>query len=131
MTNEVIIRDLSNASSREMAEKVIEILNTRKARNVKLLRVEDQTVISDYFVICSATSNTQVKSLSAEIEYKMGLCAVDPLHLDGYSEGQWTVIDYGAVMVHVFHEEARQFYKLEKLWADSEEVDISTLLTED
>lgn len=130
MTNEVIIRDLSNATSREMAEKVIEILNTRKARNVKLLRVEDQTVISDYFVICSATSNTQVKSLAAEIEYKMGLCAVDPLHLDGYSEGQWAVIDYGSVMVHVFHEEARQFYKLEKLWADSEEVDISALFDE-
>lgn len=130
MTNEVIIRDLSNATSREMAEKVIEILNTRKAHNVKLLRVEDQTVISDYFVICSATSNTQVKSLAAEIEYKMGLCAVDPLHLDGYSEGQWAVIDYGSVMVHVFLEEARQFYKLEKLWADSEEVDISALFTE-
>ncbi|MGM9647076.1 MAG: RsfS/YbeB/iojap family protein, partial [Eubacteriales bacterium] len=73
MTNEVIIRDLSSATSREMAEKVIEILNTRKAHNVKLLRVEDRTVISDYFVICSATSNTQVKSLAAEIEYKMGL----------------------------------------------------------
>ncbi len=131
MTNEVIIRDLSNATSREMAEKVIEILNTRKAHNVKLLRVEDQTVISDYFVICSATSNTQVKSLAAEIEYKMGLCSVDPLHLDGYSEGQWAVIDYGSVMVHVFLEEARQFYKLEKLWADSEEVDISTLFAED
>ncbi|MBQ8288801.1 MAG: ribosome silencing factor [Clostridia bacterium] len=130
MTNEVIIRDLSDATSREMAEKVIEILNTRKAHNVKLLRVEDQTVISDYFVICSATSNTQVKSLAAEIEYKMGLCAVDPLHLDGYSEGQWAVIDYGSVMVHVFLEEARQFYKLEKLWADSEEVDISALFAE-
>lgn len=131
MTNEVIIRDLSNGSSRDMAEKVIEILNTRKAHNVKLLRVEDQTVLSDYFVICSATSNTQVKSLAAEIEYKMGLCNVDPLHLDGYSEGQWSVIDYGAVMVHVFLEEARQFYKLEKLWADAEEVDISALFTED
>lgn len=131
MTNEVVIRDLSDATSREMAEKVIEILNTRKAHNVKLLRVEDRTVISDYFVICSATSNTQVKSLAAEIEYKMGLCNVDPLHLDGYSEGQWSVIDYGAVMVHVFLEEARQFYKLEKLWADAEEVDISALFTED
>ncbi|MGM9647528.1 MAG: RsfS/YbeB/iojap family protein, partial [Eubacteriales bacterium] len=62
--------------------------------------------------------------------YKMGLCSVDPLHLDGYSEGQWAVIDYGSVMVHIFHEEARQFYKLEKLWADSEEVDISALFTE-
>ncbi len=130
MTNEVIICDLSNATSREMAEKVIEILNTRKAHNVKLLRVEDQTVISDYFVICSATSNTQVKSLAAEIEYKMGLCAVDPLHLDGYSEGHWAVIDYGAVMVHIFLEEARQFYKLEKLWAEAEEIDISALFDE-
>lgn len=131
MTNEVIIRDLSSASSKEVAEKVIEILNTRKVRDVKLLRVEEQTVISDYFVICSGTSNTQVKSLAAEVEYKMGLCAMDPLHIDGYGEGQWTVLDYGSVIVHVFHEEARAFYKLEKLWADSEEVDISALLSED
>ena len=131
MTNEVIIRDLSSASSKVVAEKVIEILNTRKVRDVKLLRVEEQTVISDYFVICSGTSNTQVKSLAAEVEYKMGLCNMDPLHVDGYGEGQWTVLDYGSVIVHVFHEEARAFYKLEKLWADSEEVDISTLLTED
>lgn len=131
MTNEVIIRDLSSASSKEVAEKVIEILNTRKVRDLKLLHVEEQTVISDYFVICSGTSNTQVKSLAAEVEYKMGLCSMDPLHIDGYGEGQWTVLDYGSVIVHVFHEEARAFYKLEKLWADSEEVDISALLTED
>ena len=131
MENEVKIVDLSSATSLEEALKVLEILNTRKAHGVKLLHVEDKTVIADYFVICSGNSNTQVKSLSAEIEYKMGLCNLNPIHIDGYSAGEWVVLDFGAVMVHVFTPSARDFYKLEKLWADAEEVDTTPYFTEE
>ncbi len=131
MENEVKITDLSSASSLDTALKVIEILNTRKAHEVKLLHVEDQTVLTDYFVICTGNSSTQVKSLAAEIEYKMGLCNLQPLHIDGYSEGQWTVLDFASVMVHIFTGDARSFYKLEKLWGETCEVDISPYLTEE
>lgn len=131
MENEVKITDLSSASSLDAALKVIEILNTRKAHGVKMLRVEDKTIIADYFVFCSGNSNTQVKSLAGEIEYKMGLCNLKPLHIDGYSEGEWIVLDFASVMVHIFTPAARDFYKLEKLWADAEEIDITPYFTEE
>lgn len=131
MENEVKITDLSTAPSLDAALKVIEILNTRKAHGVKLLHVEDKTVITDYFVICTGNTNTQVKSLAGEIEYKMGLCNLKPLHLDGYSEGEWVVLDFASVMVHIFTPASHDFYKLEKLWADAEEVDITPYFTEE
>lgn len=131
METEVKITDLGTAPSLDAALKVIEILNTRKAHGVKLLHVEDKTVITDYFVICTGNTNTQVKSLAGEIEYKMGLCNLKPLHLDGYSEGEWVVLDFASVMVHIFTPAARDFYKLEKLWADAEEVDISPYFSEE
>lgn len=131
METEVKITDLGTAPSLDAALKIIEILNTRKAHGVKLLHVEDKTIIADYFVICSGNTNTQVKSLSGEIEYKMGLCNLDPLHIDGYSEGEWIVLDFASVMVHIFTPAARDFYKLEKLWADAEEVDITAYFTEE
>ena len=122
---------LKDATPEELAHAIFDVLDAKKAQNIKVLRVNDQTVITDYFVICSGNSNTQVKSLAAEIEYKMGLCNLDPLHIDGYSAGEWVVLDFGAVMAHVFTPAAREYYKLEKLWADAEEVDTTPYFTEE
>jgi ribosome-associated protein len=129
-TNEVKFPDLTNASSREAAEEMVKILDMRKAKDIKLLRVEEQTIIAEYFVICSGSSSTQIKSMAGELEYKMSMSGVPPYGMDGYTEGKWIVIDFGSVMVHIFGNESRDFYKLEKFWADSEEIDISSLLTE-
>jgi ribosome-associated protein len=128
--NEVKFPDLTNASSREAAEEMVKILDMRKAKDIKLLRVEEQTIIAEYFVICSGSSSTQIKSMAGELEYKMSMSGVPPYGMDGYTEGKWIVIDFGSVMVHIFGNESRDFYKLEKFWADSEEIDISSLLTE-
>lgn len=129
-TNEVKFPDLTKASSREAAEEMVKILDMRKAKDIKLLRVEEQTIIAEYFVICSGSSSTQIKSMAGELEYKMSMSGVPPYGMDGYGEGKWIVIDFGSVMVHIFGNESRDFYKLEKFWADSEEIDISSLLTE-
>lgn len=122
--------DLSKVSSKEAAFEMVRILDSRKARDIKLLRVEEQTIIAEYFVICSGTSSTQIKSMAGELEYKMSMSALAPQGMDGYTEGKWVVIDFGSVMVHIFGSESREFYKLEKFWADAEEIDISDLLTE-
>ncbi len=128
--NEVKYPDLSKASSREIAEEMVRILDMRKARDIKLLRVDEQTIIAEYFVICSGMSSTHIKSLAGELEFKMSMSAQPPVGMDGYTEGKWIVLDFGSVMVHVFGNESREFYKLEKFWEDAEEIDISTLLTE-
>lgn len=111
-------------TSLSLASDIVKILDAGKAGQIKMLRVNDKTVMTDYFVICSGTSNTHIKSLSGEIEFKLGERGIKPLGVDGYETGMWIVMDYAYVMVHIFNREQRDFFKLEKLWADAEEVDI-------
>ena len=113
---------LKNASPEELAHAIFDVLDAKKAHNIKVLRVHDQTVITDYFVICSGNSGTQVKSLGGEVEFKLGLREVDPLHYEGRDNNGWVVLDYSSVIVHIFNRENRDFYNLEKLYGDAEEI---------
>jgi ribosome-associated protein len=105
-----------------VAHAIFDVLDAKKARDIKVLRVEDQTVLADYFVICTGNSSTQVKSLGGEVEYKLGLRGVDPAHFEGRDNNAWVILDYSSVIVHIFSREARDFYKLEKLYGDAEEI---------
>ena len=118
---------LAGASSEEIARAIADVLDSMKARDIKLLRVSDKTVMTDYFVICSGTSNTQIKALSGEVEYKLGERGVSPLHIEGYETGTWIAMDYAHVMVHIFNREQRDFYKLEKLWGDAPQLSLDLL----
>lgn len=113
---------------RILAEEITKILDSKKANNIKVLKIDDKTVIADYFVICNGNSNTQVKALAGEVEEKLQETGISPCHIEGYNEAVWTVLDYGSVIVHIFNRESRDFYKLEKLWSDAEDVDISGIL---
>ena len=110
------------STSEEMAHAIFDVLDAKKAYKLKVLRVNDQTVITDYFVIATGNSNTHVKSLGGEVEYKLSLCGIDPLHYEGRDSDGWVVIDYGHVMVHIFSRDQRDFYQLEKLYGDAEEI---------
>ena len=120
------VKSLVGAEPREIADAIIEVLDSKSARDIKLLRVNDKTVITDYFVICTANSTTQVKSLSGEIEYRLGERGLTPAHVEGYDGGTWVAMDYLHVIVHIFHRDQREFYKLEKVWADAEDIPITT-----
>ena len=113
---------------KEMAELIVTTLDRKMARDLKLLRVTDVTVLADYFVICTATSTTQIKTLADEVEAAVEAKGENKLHREGYRGGGWVLIDFGCVVVHLFMEEAREFYNLERLWADAEEIDISALV---
>ena len=105
-----------------LAHAIFDVLDARKARDITVLKVHDQTVITDYFVICTGNSSTQVKSLGGEVEYRLGLRGVDPTHFEGRDNNSWVVLDYSSVIVHIFSRESRDFYKLEKLYGDAEEI---------
>lgn len=122
--------ELSADNSLEIAKKAIEILNIKDAKNIKLLHVEKQTVLTDYFVLCTGNSNTQIKSYSGELEFRLGECGLTPLSIEGFNEASWIVMDYGPVIIHIFNRETRNFYNLEKLWEEGTEIDISDLVTE-
>lgn len=114
----------------QMAEIIVGVVAKKIGRDIKLLKVSDVTVIADYFVICTANSTTQIKNLCDEIEKAMENSGETMLHREGYREGGWVLLDFGCVVVHVFLEETREFYALERLWQDAEEVDVSAIVGE-
>ena len=113
---------LTGAEPQELAHAIFDVLDAKKGQKIKVLHVVDQTVITDYFVICTGNSNTQVKALAGEVEFKLGLRGVDPVHFEGRDGGGWIVLDYSSVIVHIFSRENRDFYQLEKLYGDAEEI---------
>ena len=115
-------------TDREELEIAVKALDSRKAKNISALKVEDLTILANYFIIASATSTTQVKALADEVEYQLGEKGVKPKSIEGYQSQTWIVLDYYDIIVHVFLEETRDFYQLERLWADGTPVDISDLV---
>lgn len=122
--------DLKDAEPLELAKAAIRILDEKKASGIKLLHVADSTVLTDYFVICTGHSNTQIKGFADEVDYKLGLCGVEPKSIEGEKDSKWILMDYYSVIIHIFSRETRDFYKLEKLWANAEEINIDNLLTD-
>ena len=112
----------------EIAKIIIKTLDDKKAQDIKLLRTRDVTILADYFVICTAGSTVQLKALSDEIEIKLKENGETPRRKEGHRSGGWILIDFACVVVHLFMQEARDFYALERLWGDAEEVDISGMV---
>jgi ribosome-associated protein len=94
----------------------------RKAVDVKVLRLGEVSDFTDYFLICSGTNERQVQAIADSVEEKLREDRVRPLHVEGYNRGQWVLLDYGDLVVHVFQDETRGFYALERLWADAPDV---------
>ena len=114
-----------------LAKFIVSVLDAKKARDIRLLHVEDRTIIADYFVIATGTSRTQLRALGDEIEFRLEPYGVTPHHIEGADTGVWVLEDFGPVIVHLFNGEGREFYNLEKLYQDTTERDISDLITED
>ena len=112
----------------EVAGFVVNALDSKKARDIKLLRTSEITILADYFVICTAGSTTQLKTLSDEVEKVLKENGEMPLRREGHRSGGWVLIDFGCVVVHLFLQEERDFYTLERLWGDAEDVDISSMI---
>ena len=115
-------------SAKEVAYEVTKALDAKKGMDIKLLRIDEVSSLADYFLICTGTSNTHVKTLCDYAEYTMEQLGEKLLGREGHRGNSWELLDYGSVVVHVFTEEAREFYALERLWADAENVDITKFI---
>ena len=102
-------------------------LDDKKAKDIKVLRTTEQTVLADYFVICNGTSTPHIKALVDEVDKQLSMAGEPPLRREGLRSDIWVLMDFGSVIVHVFTDEARKFYNLERLWSDSKVVDPSSL----
>ena len=114
-----------NLTQQQKLEIIVKALDSKKAEDIKVIKVGDLTVIADYFVIADGTSSTQTKALADEAEYKMQENGVVPNRVQGNNGSNWVIIDYGDIVVHVFSKEQRDFYNLERLWRDGEDIGIS------
>ena len=114
---------------KEIIAVAVKALDDKKGKDLKVLYTADQTTLADYFILCTGTSNTQVRALAEAVEESLSKAGEEPHHIEGHRGGQWTLLDYSAVVVHVFTEEGRAFYDLERLWSDAKPVDVSPYLT--
>ena len=114
----------------EKTQAIVKILDQKKATDIQAIRVRDLTIVADYFVIATGSSTTLVKSLADEVEFQLKQQGVAPARVEGYNSSTWILLDYEDVLVHVFYTEARDYYKLERLWADGEQLDVEALVNQ-
>ena len=100
----------------DLVEKIIKILDEKKAINIKQIDIKEKTTIADYFVVASGTSNTHIKSLADNVEESLKKESILPNKIEGYESATWILMDYGEVIIHLFTEKERENYSIEDLW---------------
>ena len=113
--------------SLELTKKIVKALDDKLARDIEVIKTEEVTIVADYFVIATANSNTHVRAFADEIEYQLEQENIHPDHVEGRATG-WVLMQYGGVVVHIFLEDSRQYYNLERLWDDASKIDISQFI---
>ena len=118
-------------SAKEVAFQVTKALDEKKGMDIKLLKIDQVSTLADYFLICTGTSSTHVKTLCDYDEYTLEQLGEPMLGREGHRGNSWELLDFGTIVVHVFTDEARKFYDLERLWADAEQVDLREIIIEE
>lgn len=113
---------------KELAITAAKALDSKKANDLMVLETGHLTTLADYFVICTATSSTQIKALSEHCEKMLKEVGEEPHHIEGHRGGTWVLMDYSSVVIHLFMPEAREFYNLERLWNDAKPLDLGEIL---
>lgn len=114
-------------TSLELAAAAAGILDSKKAEDIVAIDIHGISIIADYFLIASGNSSTQVKALADELEEKLAVQGVTPRRVEGVQSATWVIMDYGDIIVHIFYRETRQFFNLERLWADGTPLDLAQL----
>ena len=113
--------------SMELTKKIVKALDDKLARDIEVIKTEEVTIVADYFVIATANSNTHIRALADEIEYQLEEAGIRPDHVEGRATG-WVLMQYSGVVVHIFLEDSRKYYNLERLWDDAAKLDISQFI---
>lgn len=113
--------------SLDIVKKIVKALDDKKANDIKIIKIDELTVVADYFVIATANSNTHIRALADEVEFQLEEAGIKPDHIEGRATG-WVLLEYSGVVVHLFVEESRNYYNLERLWEDAEKIDVNEIL---
>lgn len=113
-------RIIDEGNMKQYVDAARAILEDQRGGDIEVLHVAKMTTMADYFIICSGNSTTHIRALSEAVEHELETkYFIRPHHIEGYSEANWVLMDYGFLVVHIFHKETRQFYSLSRLWNDS------------
>ena len=112
----------------EILSIAVKAIDSKRGENIRIIKIDELTVIADYFIIANGNSSTQVKALADEVEFKLSEAGLEPRRTEGYQGANWIVLDYIDVVIHIFHKETRDFYDLERLWQDGTEVSAQEFL---
>ena len=112
----------------ELIASAVKILDSKKAEDIRVIKIGDLTILADYFIIADGTSSTQTKALADELEFRLKEMGREPKQVQGNNGSNWIILDYTDVVIHIFYKETRDFYNLERLWSDGEDIDISKYL---
>jgi len=120
-----------NMTQQEKFEKIIKALDSKRGEDIQAIKISDLTIIADYFVIVNGNSNTHTRTLADEVEFQLSQSGIEPQRREADTGNTLIILDYADIIVHVFYKEARNFYQLERLWADGEQVDISSYIVKE
>ncbi|MBQ8296674.1 MAG: ribosome silencing factor [Ruminococcus sp.] len=118
-------------TQQEKLEKIIRTLDSKRGEDIQAIKVTDLTILADYFVIVNGNSNTHTRTLADEVEFQLSQEEIEPERRESDTGNTWIILDYADIIVHVFYKEARNFYQLERLWADGEQIDISQYIVKE
>ena len=115
-------------NSREMTKLAVTALEDKKAENIKIINIETVSTLADYFIIAGGSNRNQVQAMCDNVEETLGRAGYPECKIEGYASANWILMDYGDLVIHLFDEENRLFYDLERIWRDGKTVDIADLL---
>ena len=114
--------------STEMAKLAIAALEDKKAEDIKIIDISEVSVIADYFIIASGTNHNQVQAMADNVDETLGRAGYEPKQIEGYQNANWILMDYRDIVIHIFDEENRLFYDLERIWRDGKVLDVNEFL---
>ena len=114
-------------TSKQMAKVAVEALKEKKGYDVKVIDISEISILADYFIIANGSNANQGQAMDDNVEEQMYKAGFDDPKVEGYNNASWILLDYNDVVLHIFDEESRSFYNLERLWRDGKEVDVDTL----
>lgn len=114
-------------TSRELAKIAVAGLEDKKADDIRIIDISEVSVMADYFIIASGTNRNQVQAMADNVEEKLHDAGIHPRQIEGYHTANWILMDFNDIIVHIFNEEDRLFYNLEKIWLDGKLIDITEL----
>ncbi|MDE7365455.1 MAG: ribosome silencing factor [Ruminococcus sp.] len=118
-------------TEQQKLELIVKSLDSKRGEDIQVIRIADLTILADYFVIVNGTSNTHARTLADEVEFQLSQHGIEPDRREADTSNTWIILDYDDILVHVFYKETRNFYELEGVWADGEQIDISSLITKE